>query len=236
MKLVLEGLQCRRCEFPYSADLAIPPTEQTIPMGALYWAASAGLVEGGQRRRAEGAPGAAREEFGRALELGLLLFEEPGITFIQQLVALRVLADAAEGLGDLAIAQGNEDDAATCARFLAQSHAYRDDMGTLMREVLAYAPLQDDPEGHAPLVHQVAPLFDATANRALQLEILLYLSFARAVLDPSAARDAAEATLERARRSPDRRIGRLAEWGLDLEASEARRILGDVSGWPAPLE
>lgn len=236
MQLVLEGLECRRCEFPYSADLAIPPTEQTIPMSALYWAASAGLVERGRELYEAGHTRPAREEMGHALQLGLLLFEEPGITFIQQLVALRVLADAAEGLGDLAIASGDEDDAAACARFLARSHAYRDDLGVLMREVLAYPPLQNDPESHAPAVQRIAPLFDATANKAIQLEILLYLSFARAVLAPSAARDAAEATLQRARRSPDRRIGQLAKWGLGLDAGEARRILGDVSGWPASME
>jgi hypothetical protein len=235
MKLVLEGLECRRCEFPYSADLAIPPTEQPIPMGALYWAAAAGLAERGQRLRDEGQTGAAREEYGRALQLGLLLFEEPGLTFIQQLVALRVLSQAAEGLGDLAVARGDEDDAAACARFLARSHAYRDDLGVLMREVLAYPPLQKDPEAHAPLVPKVAALFDATTNEAIQVEILIYLGFAHAVINDPEARDAAEATLARARRSPDRRLRTLADWGLELEAGEARRLLGEISGWPATL-
>jgi hypothetical protein len=235
MTLVLDGLECRRCEFPYSADIAIPPTEQRIPMAALYSAASAGLVEHSRELREKGDVDRARQELGRALQLGLLLFEEPGITFIQHLIALRVLADAAEGLGDLAIARGDEEVAATCARFLARTNAYSDDLGVWWREFMAYPALQEDPAGHASVVRKLAPFFDATSNLALQLEILVYLGLAQAVLDPSPAREAAVATLERARRSPDRRIGKVAEWALGLEAEEAVRTLGHLAG-PAPRE
>ena len=236
MTLVLEGLECRRCEFPYSADLTLPPTDHPIPMSAVYWAASARLAEQGHVLREKGQEVRARQEYGRVLQLGLLLLEDPGMTFIQQLIALRVLSQAAEGLGDLAIAGGDEDTAASCARFLAQTNAYRDDMRALVGGVLAYPPLLADPGSRAAQVREVAPLFDATTNGAVQLELLVYLGFARALLEPSEARDAARATLEGARSSPDPRIRKLAGWGLDLDADEARRILGEATSWPEVVE
>ncbi|MCG6925787.1 MAG: hypothetical protein LJF30_10805 [Acidobacteria bacterium] len=236
MKLVLAGLECRRCEFPYSVDLTLPPTEHPIPMSAVYWAASAGLVERAGMLQREGRTAESRKELGRVVHLGLLLIEDPGMTFIQQLIALRVLSQGAEGLGDLAITDGDEDVAATCARFLARTHAYRDDMRALVGGELAYPPLLADPGSQGAQVRKVAPLFDATANKAVQLEVLVYLGFARALVDEPAARDAAGATLERARRSPDRRIRKLGDWGLGLEEGEARRILGEAVGWPEVLE
>lgn len=236
MKLVLGGLECRRCEFPHSVDLTLPPTDHPIPMSALYWAVSASLAERGQALRAEGQAARSRQEYGRAMHLGLLLLEDPGMTFIQQLIALRVLSQAAEGLGDLAIAGGDEDTAANCARFLAQTHTYRDDMRALVGGVLAYSPLLADPDSRAARVREVAPLFDATANKAVQLEILVYLGFARALMDDPAARDSATATLERARRNSDSRIRKLADWGLGLDRDEARRILGDAVDWPEVME
>jgi hypothetical protein len=236
MKLVLEGSECRRCEFPYSADLTIPPTDHPIPMSALYFASAAGLAERGRTAREEGREDRSRLEYGRAMQLGLLLFEDPGMTFIQQLIALGVLSQAAEGLGDLAIAGGDEDVAATCARFLARTHRYRDEMKALVGGVLAYKPLLADPGSRAAQVREVAPLVDATTNKAIQLEVLIYLGFARALVDDPSARDAARTALERARRSPDARIRKLANWGLGLDTDEARRILGDAMSWPESPE
>jgi hypothetical protein len=236
MKLVSEGLRCRRCEFPYSSDITIPPTDHPIPMSALYWAASAGLVARSDELRQEGHDDQSRQELARAMQLGLLLFEEPGMTFIQQLIALRILSQAAEGFGDRAIARGDEDVAAACARFLARTQAYRDDMRTLVGEVLAYPPLLADPQGQAVHVRQVAPLFTMTANKAIQLEVLIYLGFARALGDDPAVQDAVGATFDHARHSPDLRIRKLADWGRHLEADEVRRILRETVSWPAVLK
>jgi hypothetical protein len=229
----LAGLACRRCEFPYSRRLAIPPTEQPIPMSRLYAGVAAMLFEEGEGLLAAGRPSEAERSFVDAARLGLLLHEEPGLTIIQEILALNVLARAAEGLGDLAIARGDETTAATCARFLARRRAYVDGAMRFVRE-LGYARLARDPRTQADKVREVVAVFAATQSPALRAEMLLYLSLASGLVENVDARSAARAILEEARSNPDQRIRALAEWGLMLTPDAAReqvRIMAS-SPWP----
>ena len=232
LKLVLQGLECRRCEFAYSADLALPPTDQPIPMAALYWAASLSLVGQGRALQAQGRPAEAERAHAQAARLGVALLDDVGMTYVQQLIGLRILTDAAEGLGDLALAQGAPERAAACARFAAQSRAYREALGRFLREELSYEALLTDAAAEGDRVRRVASLFASTDNRALQVEILLYVGLARPLLEEPRARAEVEAALLRAAQHPDRRLRKLAAWCRALRPAEARSLIRLLLRWP----
>lgn len=232
-RLVLEGLECRRCEFPYSADLAIPPLEQPIPSASLYWATAQGLRRNARALRDQGRHGEADREIRRLLWLGLLLREDPGMSFVQQLTALNILAEAAADIGDRAIASGEPAKAADCARFLAQHNAYRRDMRGLLA-IVAVQPLLEDPARAAEQIRLAAPLASATTNAAVRLEVLIYLGLAAALPTEPAARQAARGALVQAEQDRDPRIRKLARWGLQLRPDEARRIVSNAANWPVP--
>ena len=139
-KLVLEGTECGRAEFPYSRDFAIPPTNQEIPMRALYWTTATGLGEEAQRLRAAGKTAEARETFARVTQLGLLLYEDPGITYIQDVISLNVLSKGVEGLGDLALARHDERRGPGLRGLsLRPAAAYLEQVGVFLREVVPVA-------------------------------------------------------------------------------------------------
>jgi hypothetical protein len=232
MKLILQGIECRRCEFPYSGDLAIPPGNQEIPPSSLFWAASRSLVEEGARLRQQKHEAEAAYAYAQTARLGVLILEDPGMTYIQQLIGLRILTEAAEGLGDLAVAQGDPERAATCARFIASSRAYREGLGRFLREELRSQALLEDADAQAAHVREVAALFASTENRAIQVEILMYLGLARPLLKDEGARAAVEATLAQAARHPDRRLGKLAAWCRTVTAESARSAIHASASWP----
>jgi hypothetical protein len=233
MKLILQGLECRRCELPYSRDLAVPPWDQTIPPSKLFWAASRGLVEEGGRLRQQGRDAEAARSYAQAARLGALILEDPGMTYVQQLIALRILTEAAQGFGDLAIAEGDPERAAACARFIANSRAYRDGVGKFLREELRSQALLEDADAQAEHVRQIAALFASTDNRAIQVEMLLYLGLARPLVRDARTRAAVDAALAQAARHPDRRLGKLAERCRTLTAEGARSDIRKYSQpWP----
>jgi hypothetical protein len=232
----LQGLACRRCEFPYSRRLTLPPTEQPIPMGRLYLGLAAMLSGEGAQLLAAGKPTEAQRTFGQAVQLGLLLQEEPGITIVQEIMALSVLARGAEGLGDLAVARGDDATAATCARFLAGRQSYVDGATRFVRD-LGYSELIRQPSAQAEKVKSIASAYATMKAPALRAEMLLYLCLSWRLVDEPSAASAARGILESARRDEDPRIRALAEWGLALTQDAAReqvRIMAS-SPWPGSV-
>jgi hypothetical protein len=203
-------------------------------MSRLYTSLAAMLYAEGAERLAAGKLTEAEHRFGEAIGLGLLLHEEPGLTIIQEIFALNVLARGAEGLGDLAIARGDETTAATCARLLAGRRAYVDAATRFVRE-LGYGELAGPaPRAQAEKVKSVAAAYASTKALSLRAEILLYLSLAWRLVDEPSAASAARGILESARQAEDQRVRALAEWGLSLTPDAAReqvRIMAS-SPWP----
>ncbi len=229
--LILKGWGCRRCEFPYSKDLTLPPWEQTIPMSHLYWSAARTLVARGEPLRQQGRLGEARAASAQAVSLGLHLLQDPGLTFIQRIVALKTLSIGVESLGDLAIAGGQKETAAACERFLAASREYVDGLLRFVREEVPARPLLESPKTQADHLRLVSGYYAGTNDTPVRVEILMYLAFAQSLVDDAGARDAAQATLRRAARDPDPRLAKLAQWGLTFDARTAagRKALSEMA-------
>jgi hypothetical protein len=233
-KLVLKGTECRRAEFPYSRDFAIPPTNQEIPMRALYWTTAIGLSEEAQRLRAAGKLDEARRTFARVTQLGLLLYEDPGITYIQDMISLNVLALGVAGLGDLALARGDKGAAEGCEAFLAASRAYLEQVGVFLRDVLPLTRLVPDPE--AGRIRDAATLLGVARNPTLKIELIQYLGIARPLCTRAETRTAIEQALKRsAKEDEDARIRKVAAWALATKAEEAREIIQGYLKHPSPM-
>jgi hypothetical protein len=235
-KLVLEGAECGRAEFPYSRDFAIPPTNQEIPMRALYWATATGLGEEAQRLRAAGKTAEAREAFARVTRLGLLLYEDPGITYIQDVISLNVLSKGVEGLGDLALARHDERSAQACEAFLAASRAYLEQVGAFLREVVPAAALADGADREAGHIRGAAVLLAVARNPVVKIELLQYLGLARPLCADPETRSAIEQALGRsAKQEGDARIRKVAAWALATTPAEARGIIQGYVKHPSPM-
>jgi hypothetical protein len=233
-RLVLKGTECRRAEFPYSRDFAIPPTNQDIPMRALYWTTATGLSEEAQRLRAVGKTDEARQAFARVTQLGLLLYEEPGITYIQDLISLNVLALGVSGLGDLALARGDKGAAESCEAFLSASRGYLEQVGVFLRDVLPLARLVPDPE--AGRIRDAAALLGIARNATLKIELIQYLGIARPLCSRAETRTVIEQALKRsAQEDEDARIRKVAAWALATKAAEAHEIIQGYVKHPSPM-
>jgi hypothetical protein len=231
LALVLQGMGCRTCEFPYSRTMAIPPTEQRIPASSLYRSAAEAFVEKGRSLQQQGRRDEAEGEFRKAVVLGRLLFEDPGITVIQDAISLSVLERGAEGLGDLALARGDARRAETCARFLAGARAYLEGSSRLVKG-FPIRGLRDAPSAQREAVAAIAALDAPGLRGSLRVEVLMFVALARPVVaDPPPVVSQA---LERARRDRDPRIRALAEWGLRLDVREAQRLIAQLAGSPWP--
>jgi hypothetical protein len=227
--MAVAALECDHCILPYSQELAIPPTEQRIPSSKFYWTVSAALAARGAGLAAQGKLLEAERDYQRVLRLGLLVFDDPGFTYIQQFIGLHILADAAQGLGDLDLARGNSQGAAECAEFVRETRRYREDAARFVRENLSWVRLTEDPVASAKAVPSVAALLALPQNKPLRGEVAMYLGLARALLPSEDAQAAAQAALERAsREDPDPRMRKLSHWALGLAKDpEAVRSLLD---------
>jgi hypothetical protein len=230
--LAMRGMECRASEFSYSRRMAIPPTKQPVPMYSLYRSMAARFIEDGRERLRRNQLALAEAEFRKAIVLGTLLYEDPGIVVVQDTIALSVLSRGAEGLGDAALVRGDRAVAAVCARFVADARAYLEGVGRFIRS-LPYRGLLDSPRAQFDAVAAVASLDVSTVRPSLRVEILLLVSVARPLVDrPASLRLAA--ALDRAAHDADPRLRAIAEWGGGLERSEARRIAREMSGSPWP--
>lgn len=231
LALVLQGMSCRSCEFPYSRTMAIPPTEQRIPASSLYRSAAETFVEEGRRLEKQGRLGEAEAEFRKAIVLGRLLLEDPGITLIQDAISLSVLQRGAEGLGDVALARGDARRAETCSRFIVGARAYLEGSSRLVKG-FPIRGLRDAPSAQREAVAAIAALDAPEVRGSLRVEILMFVALALPVVAdlPPAVRG----VLERARADRDPRIRAIAEWGRSLDAREAQRQITLLAGSPWP--
>jgi len=224
---MVRAAECQRFELPYSATIAIPPTDQPIPASRLYWGAARTMVDRAQALGNAGKRDEARQELGRVVVLGLQLYQDPGLTYIQQVVALRTIAMGVQGLGDLAIASGQEETAARCARVLARSRAYLDGLTRFLGQELPLRQLPAGP-GLQAQVKKLSGYYDATTNKPVRSEMLLFLATVHAVAADEPVRQAASDILTRATRDADERLGQIARWGLALDKATAERILREM--------
>jgi RNA polymerase sigma factor (sigma-70 family) len=239
LRLALRGMECRRSEFSYSRRMAWPPTEQPIPMLTLYRGVASRFVEDGRDRLRRNEIAPAEAEFRKAVVLGTLLYEDPGIVVIQDAIALNVLLRGVEGLGDAALARGDQGTAAVCARFVADARAHLEGVARFVRH-MPYRGLLESPTQQGDAVAAVASLYAPEVKTCLRNEVVLLVSVARPLVDrPSALR--LEATLERAARDADPRLRMMARWGSRLEKGEALRSgdayeeRGRVGAWLARI-
>jgi len=168
------------------------------------------------------------------VSLGLLLYEEPGITFIQDLISLRVIAEGAKGLGDLAIAEENKDAAGTCAAFVEQSQAYTEGISRFIREQLTYEALLRNPDSQSAHIRELVDRYKKVSNPKVRLEIMLFAGLARPLMtDPDAIREL-DALVAESLRDPDVRFQRLGAWIRDLDIESAREQLQEMTGSTLP--
>jgi hypothetical protein len=228
---IRKGMACRSAVFPYSKTLALPPTDQRIPASRPYRAAAETFLRSGRQLLQAGQLNAAEAEFRKLIVLGTLLYEEPGITVIQDTISLSLLSRGAEGLGDAALARGDAATARVCARFVTAARAYLEGASGFVK-TLSYRGLLDRPVEQQGTVSAIAALDTPTLRPALRLEILMFIALARPLLGATSA--SVDRTLERASRDRDPRIKALGEWALGLSAQDARRIIGTLATSPWP--
>ncbi len=231
LALVLQGMRCRSCEFAYSRTMAIPPTEQRIPASSLYRSAAESFIEEGRRLQTQAKPAEAEAAFQKAVALGTLLFEDPGITLIQDAISLSVLQRGAEGLGDMALARGDRRQAEVCSRFIAGARAYLEGSTRLVKG-FPILGLRDAPSAQREAVAKIAMLDAPELRGSLRVEILMFVGLARpliADLPPAVGR-----ALARARGDRDPRIRAIAEWAHGLDRREALQQVQLLAASPWP--
>ncbi len=231
MAYLLEGMACRSAVFPYSKTLAIPPTDQRIPASRPYRAATETFVRSGRQLARAGRLDAADAEFRKAIVLGTLLYEEPGITIVQDAISLSILSRGAEGLGDTALARGDSATAAVCSRFVTKARAYLEASSGFVK-ALPLRALAARLEDQEERVAAVAALDAPGLRPSLRVEILMFAALARPLLKTTPP--SVDRALERASRDVDPRIRALAGWASGLGVEEARRIIGTLASSPWP--
>lgn len=226
MKQVERGLACKMCEFPFSRDMKLPPYEQMIPMMALYRAAArTWRIQGDEALERKDYP-AAEAMYAKALNLGLLLFEEPGITIIQDMISFACMQEGAEGLGDVFIATHEADKAAACARFLANRARYMDSLPKFVSRVLRgpdhpFPGLTDD-------FKAIALLYPSITYAPVKVEIILCAGELHAFnrKDPELVKHC-RMILDRAMNDPDERLRKMAKWALEWDIGDYVEMLKD---------
>ncbi|MBN2056072.1 hypothetical protein JW905_14175 [bacterium] len=222
-RLVEKGLGCGRCEFPYSATMAIPPYEQMIPMMSLYRSVVKRFRLLGDAALAKKDFATAEHWYGHCLVLGLMLWNEPGITIIQDMISMSCLSEGAEGLGDLAISRGDPDRAALCARFLAEKTAYLDALPLFVRDTLRGG--MNYPAKVSDSFRQVADVYETIDYNPLKLEILLAASEIVSFHKDKETLGVCARILGPASRDPDPRIRAVAEWTAGLSKEDMKSLL-----------
>ena len=216
-ELVEQGLNCRRCEFPFSLDMKLPPYEQMIPMMKLYRAAARTYAQNGREAMEKKDYAAAAQWFSKAVNLGLLLWEEPGITIIQDMITMVVLSEGVEGFGDMFIAQGNGDQAAVCAKFLAEKTAYMEALPKFVNRILrdqgAWPPRATDS------YKEVARLYPTVTYLPIKVEILLTTAEINAFNEDADTKKLCHSVIEAGKADPDARIRKIAGWAEELSKS-----------------
>lgn len=234
--LVEKGLAIRHCTFPYSMTMKLPPYEQMIPMMALYRAAAVTWRKKGDAALEREDYDAARAWYSKAVNLGLQLNEEPGITIIQDMIAFTCMQEGVEGLGDLYIATGDGDNAAACARFLAHRTRYMDELPKFVNTILR------SPDQKMPSLSEsfkaVARLYPTISYAPIKVEIILstgeILAFHRG--DPE-TEHYCNMVLDHAIKEPDPRIRTIAEWAKKLEVKDLMAMINEEVGTvDTPLE
>ena len=226
MKLVEQGLTCRSCEFPFSLDMELPPYEQMIPMMALYRAAARTWRIQGDEALTLKDYETATAFYSKAVNLGLQLFEEPGITIIQDMISFACMQEGVEGLGDVFIATGDAEKAATCARFLANRAHYMDSLPDFVNHVLRGPdhPLSGLTENYK----EVALLYPTVTYLPIKVEIILttgeLLAFNRK--DPEVLKYSGM-ILDNALKDQDERIRKTAKWARDWDLGNYIKLLKD---------
>lgn len=234
LDLVLKGIKCKTCEFPYSKEMTIPPTEQLIPMAALYWAVAGRLAQDGRALFEEKKFDQSRELFSNAVILGLLLYEENGITFLQDMISLRVISEGAKGLGDLAIAEDNKDAARVYATFVEQSQLYIEGISRFIREQLTYEALLRDPNSQSAHIRKLVDLYKTVDNPRIRLEFLLFTGLAKPLItDPDAIREI-DSLVTETLSDPDIRFQRMGNWIKSLDEKSATKELKEMIGSTLP--
>ncbi|MCD4654068.1 hypothetical protein K8T06_09040 [bacterium] len=223
-ELIEKGLKCSYCEFPYSLDMKLPPYEQMIPMMALYRAAARTWRKQGDEALEAKEYNRAKIQYSKAVNLGLQLFEEPGITIIQDMISFSLLQEGIEGLGDLFIALGEADKAATCARFLALRMRYIDELPRFINSTLR------DPDHEIPLLtnsyKSVARIYPTITYNPIKVEIILttaeIYSFNRNDEETSKY---CHMVFDTALKDPDLRIRKVAKWAMEWDLGKFIRNL-----------
>jgi hypothetical protein len=225
-KLVLKGMACASCEFPYSRDMTIPPYQQMIPMMALYRSVARTFRKNGDDAFEKKSRDLARNWYAKAVNLGLHLWEEPGVTIIQDMIALAVIAEGVEGLGDVFIANGDADGAARCARFLAGKTRYLECLPRFVKDTLRGG------DGKRFQVssgyREVARRYGSITYTPLKIEILLTTAEIMAFPQPSADREICERILNSALKDPDQRVRVIAEWAVTLDKDKIEEMETDL--------
>jgi hypothetical protein len=216
LKLMEKGLLCRQCEFPYSREITLPPYNQMIPMMALYRAAAHTWRLQGDEALKNKAYSRAAACYHKPLVLGFQLFNEPGITIIQDMISFTCMQEGAEGLGDLYIAIGDAEKAAICARFLANRVRYIDALPEFVSSILRG---QNHPlSGLTENYKAVSLLYPAVDYQPIKVEILLVtaelLAFNRKNDDLVTC---CRMVIDHAVNDPDERIRKMAQWALEWD-------------------
>jgi hypothetical protein len=213
-KLVLEGLKCRRCVFPYSLDITVPPYETMIPMMLLYNTACRTFRAKGDTALKSKQYDQARDWYSKAVNLGLHIFEDPAITIIQDLISTKCIAVGIEGLGDLFIAQGETGKAEICRRFLTQKTEFSDRLSRFMRTTLSRPGKMSDE------FREAAVVFPTIKYTSIKLEILIFASELHILSDNPEIRSLCAKIIADAKIDPDVRIRKVALWGDTLKREE----------------
>ncbi|MBN1550541.1 hypothetical protein JW979_03680 [bacterium] len=227
-KLVLQGIECGRCVFPYSLDMKLPPYEQMIPMMKLYRSAAKTFARKGQEALEKKDYATAEKWFAKAVILGLQFWEEPGITIIQDLITMSILTEGVEGFGDLFIAKGDGPKAVACARYLAEKTAYNDALRDFVKNKLRNGDAW--PPQATETFKEIARLYPTLKYLPIKVEILLRTAEINAFDETQEAKEICRKVIEEGKRDADARIRKMAEWAESLPKDSAVELIKSLGG------
>lgn len=220
-QLVMQGLEHRVCVFPYATEMKLPPYDQRTPLMLLYGNAIRTFRKNGDMALEERDFAEAQKWYEKGVNLGLHIWYDPGITIVQDLITMAILQQGVEGLCDLAVTRGDAVRAAACARFLADTTRYLDQISPFLKKTLARPP-----QGMTASYKELAEWFPVLDHLPIQVEILLYTAEIRTALpEDEEVQAISNKVIAMGKKHTDVRIQKLAQWAEDVTQADMERFL-----------
>jgi hypothetical protein len=214
-QLMLEFLKCGKFVLPYSLEMKLPPVWQRNPSSLLLRGAAKTFRKKGDEALDAKHFDAAYDWYSKAVNIGLHVREEPGITIIQDTISMMCIGEGVEGLGDLYIAKGDVKKAAACARFLSNKTAYLDQTQNFLSRILGFNESSGrgflEPKA-TPEYREIVRQYPRIKHLPIKMEVLYATAVIHVFSDERETRAICMKVIKAAKRDSDPRFRKVAAW------------------------